>query len=50
MHARFLKPVLPGDELTVSVWSGAAGDAAFRTTTQRGETVIDGGHVTFVAP
>ena len=42
MHARFSKPVYPGDDLTVSMW--VDGDSAlFRTETQRGEVVIDGG-------
>ena len=42
MQARFSKPVYPGDDLTVSMW--VDGDnALFRTETQRGEVVIDGG-------
>jgi acyl dehydratase len=46
MRARFSKPTMPGDTLTVSVWD--IGDAVpgayrFRTETQRGETVIDAG-------
>jgi len=42
MQARFSKPVYPGDDLTVSMW--VDGDSAlFRTETQRGEVVIDGG-------
>ena len=49
MSGRFSKPVLPGDTLTVSVWAldGGDGDAAFRTTNQQGETVIDAGRFTF---
>jgi acyl dehydratase len=46
MRARFSKPTLPGDTLTVSVWDigdTAAGAYRFRTETQRGETVIDAG-------
>jgi acyl dehydratase len=46
MRARFSKPTMPGDALTVSVWDvsdRAAGAYRFRTETQRGETVIDGG-------
>jgi acyl dehydratase len=42
MHARFSRPTLPGDTLTVSMWVGD-GEVAFRTENQRGETVIDGG-------
>jgi acyl dehydratase len=46
MRARFSKPTMPGDSLTVSVWdigAEAAGYYRFRTETQRGETVIDAG-------
>jgi acyl dehydratase len=46
MRARFSKPTMPGDTLTVSVWDigdRAAGAYRFRTETQRGETVIDAG-------
>jgi acyl dehydratase len=46
MQARFSKPTLPGDALTVSVWdigAEAEGFCRFRTETQRGETVIDSG-------
>ena len=46
MRARFSKPTLPGDTLTVSVWDVAdrlPGSYRFRTETQRGETVIDAG-------
>jgi acyl dehydratase len=42
MQARFSKPVYPGDDLTVSMWTDGD-DALFRTETQRGEVVIDGG-------
>jgi acyl dehydratase len=46
MRARFSKPTMPGDSLTISVWDigdRAAGAYRFRTETQRGETVIDAG-------
>jgi acyl dehydratase len=46
MRARFSKPTMPGDTLTVSVWEigdRAPGAYRFRTETQRGETVIDAG-------
>ena len=46
MRARFSKPTMPGDTLTVSVWDigeRATGAYRFRTETQRGETVIDAG-------
>jgi acyl dehydratase len=46
MRARFSKPTMPGDTLTVSMWDigdRASGAYRFRTETQRGETVIDAG-------
>ena len=46
MRARFSKPTMPGDTLTVSLWDigdSAPGSYRFRTETQRGETVIDAG-------
>ena len=46
MRARFSKPTMPGDALTVSVWdigAEAEGFYRFRTETQPGETVIDSG-------
>lgn len=46
MRARFSKPTMPGDTLSISVWDigdSAKGTYRFRTETQRGETVIDGG-------
>ena len=46
MRARFSRPTLPGDTLTVSVWDIGETDPGsyrFRTETQRGETVIDAG-------
>jgi len=46
MHARFSKPTMPGDTLTVSMWVDGT-EAAFRTENQRGETVIDGGRFVF---
>ncbi|HEY7946199.1 MAG TPA: MaoC/PaaZ C-terminal domain-containing protein [Acidimicrobiales bacterium] len=46
MHARFSRPTMPGDALTVSMWVNGT-EAAFRTENQRGETVIDGGRFVF---
>jgi len=46
MHARFSRPTMPGDTLTVSMWVDGS-EAAFRTETQRGDTVIDGGRFVF---
>jgi acyl dehydratase len=46
MRARFSKPTMPGDTLTVSLWDigdRAPGAFRFRTGTQRGESVIDAG-------
>jgi acyl dehydratase len=46
MRARFSRPTMPGDALTISVWDvteQAPGAYRFRTDNQRGETVIDGG-------
>jgi acyl dehydratase len=45
MRARFSRPTMPGDTLTIAMWDAADGSGAFRfrTETQRGETVIDGG-------
>ncbi len=46
MKSRFSKPVIPGDELTVSMWVDG-NSALFRTTNQNGDVVIDGGEFTF---
>jgi acyl dehydratase len=46
MRARFSRPTLPGDTLSISVWDvgdESAGAFRFRTETQRGQVVIDGG-------
>jgi acyl dehydratase len=42
MRARFSRPTMPGDTLTISVWD-VGGAYRFRTANQRGEVVIDGG-------
>ena len=42
MNARFSRPVIPGDELTVSMWVYGE-QALFRTTNQKGDVVIDQG-------
>ena len=41
MSARFSRPVLPGQELIVSIWSGS--DVLFRTSTADGTVVLDRG-------
>ena len=46
MNARFSKPVIPGDTLTVSIWADD-GKALFRTTNDAGEVVIDQGVCTY---
>ena len=46
MNARFSKPVIPGDALTVSMWANGK-QALFRTTNQDGAVVIDQGRCTF---
>ena len=46
MRARFSRPTMPGDALTVSMWDvgdRVPGAYRFRTETQRGEAVIDAG-------
>lgn len=42
MNARFSRPVIPGDELTVSMWVDGE-QALFRTANQSGDVVIDQG-------
>ena len=46
MNGRFSRPVMPGDELTVSMWVDG-NRALFRTTNQDGVVVIDQGVCTF---
>ena len=46
MNARFSKPVIAGDELTVSMWVDG-NSAIFRTTNHLGDIVIDQGSCTF---
>ena len=46
MTGRFSQPVIPGDELTVSMWANG-GRALFRTQNQNGATVLDQGVCTF---
>ena len=43
MDARFSKPVMPGDALTVKMWGDGSGTAIFQTVNQDGAVVIDGG-------
>jgi acyl dehydratase len=45
MKARFSKPTIPGDTLTISMWDDGT-TTRFKTDNQRGETVLDGGVLT----
>lgn len=47
MNSRFSKPVIPGDELTISIWVVDDGKALFRTTNQNEDVVIDQGVFTY---
>lgn len=46
MNARFSKPVIPGDALTISMWVDGH-ECRFRTTNQNGDVVLDNGLMTF---
>jgi acyl dehydratase len=46
MAARFSKPVIPGEELTVEMWETGQGNAVFRTSTPQG-VVIDAGRFSY---
>jgi acyl dehydratase len=47
MEGRFTRPVIPGDELTVSLW--ADGGTAYFRTTSNGVPVLDRGRLTFTS-
>jgi acyl dehydratase len=47
MEGRFTRPVLPGDELTISIW--ADGGTAYFRTTSNGAPVIDRGRLTYTS-
>jgi acyl dehydratase len=49
MSGRFSRPVLPGEALTVSIWTAGApaGEALFQTALSDGTVVIDRGRVRF---
>ena len=49
MEGRFSAPVLPGDALTVSIWSTGDGEAVFSTATHDGTRVIDQGLCRFTS-
>ena len=46
MEARFSRPIYPGDTLSVSMWVDGR-EAVFRTETQDGTVVLDGGRMRF---
>ena len=46
MQGRFSRPVMPGDELTISMWIDG-GSCLFQTRNQDGEVVFDQGVMTF---
>ena len=46
MNSRFSRPVMPGDELTISMWVDG-NTALFRTANQDGDLVVDQGVFTF---
>jgi len=46
MDARFSKPVMPGDDLVVSIWVDGT-QAFFQTKNQHGDVVLDQGVMTF---
>ncbi|MCR9094959.1 MAG: MaoC/PaaZ C-terminal domain-containing protein [bacterium] len=46
MDGRFSKPVLPGDELTISMWVDGK-QALFQTKNQNGDVVLDQGECSF---
>ena len=48
MYGRFSKPVMPGDDLTVSIWLDPSANAASFRTSANGVTVVDRGRCTFV--
>ncbi len=50
MEARFARPTLPGDSLTVKIWRIAEGEALYTTEDQHGEIKISEGRCTFADP
>jgi len=47
MSGRFSRPVLPGESLVVSIWTGGNGTAQFQTAKEDGTVVIDRGTLRF---
>ena len=48
MEARFAKPVMPGQGLTVKIWDLGDGEAVYVTENDQGDTVISEGRATYV--
>lgn len=49
MSGRFSSPVLPGEDLTVSMWVTGDGEAVFRTAGSDGRIVLDNGRLGYDA-
>jgi acyl dehydratase len=49
MSGRFSSPVFPGEALTVRIWDGGDGAAAFQTLGPDGRVVLDAGAVSYAA-
>lgn len=49
MSARFSRPVMPGDDLTIRIWDEGNGKAKFQTYNSKGDVVLDRGTATFAA-
>ena len=49
MEARFTSPVFPGDELTISIWRTADGEAVFQTRRPGDTVVVDNGLCRFAS-
>jgi acyl dehydratase len=47
IEGRFSSPVIPGDELTISMWQTGDGEAVFTTSRTDGTVVIDQGLIRF---
>lgn len=45
MSGRFTSPVLPGEDLTVSIWNTGGGTSRFRTAGSDGRIVLDNGRL-----
>jgi acyl dehydratase len=48
MEARFARPVMPGQALTVRIWDQGDGEAVYTTENDQGQTVISEGRATYL--